>query len=502
MTHKKILPLLHCFALLLVLGIGAVVSGCNKKDDEPDSEYNASESVAITAFTLSADRKVMPKLDSVFFSIDLDHGVVYNADSLPKGTNVGKLVPKITYPNTVASAVIEMKGGQVREGTVDYFNNANDSIDFTGEVKLTLATANNTVSKTYTLKVNVHKEVPDTMYWDKVGAVDLPSRMASPKAQKTVNFKGGALTIIEENDGSLTTATATDVFSANWTKVALNLPFSPQLESLTSSKDNTLYLADDAGNLYSSADGLVWEKLTSGWNAIIGMYGDTLLGIQGTGGARTMTCWPEGVFADMALPEGFPQSGFSAPIEFTNRWTPYPTIVLFGGYPYAANGKSPAWAFDGSQWVDISEIALPAMSGLSVVNYYSFLKSSSGQTKEFEVYLAFGGKLASGSINRTVYVSYDFGINWQKAPEYLQLPSGVDCGYGADALSIAMTRESNLSDRWNLSGPKKLPYQVEGDIISWECPYIFLFGGYDSRGNLYPNIRSGLLQRLSFVPLF
>ena len=48
---------------------------------------------------------------------------------------------------------------------------------------------------------------------------------------------------------------------------------------------------------------------------------------------------------------------------------------------------------------------------------------------------------------------------------------------------------------------KKLPYTVDGMTISWDCPYIFLFGGYTEGGGFNPTIRRGVLTRLTFAPI-
>lgn len=489
---------------MLAVLLGISISACNSNEEPTEEkEYLSTKSVAITNFSLSADIRVMKNLDSVYFSIDLEHGVVFNADSLPKGTKITKLVPKISYPSSVTSAVIEMTGGEHRTGTVNYTPSSTDTIDFTGDVMLTLK-AGNDIEKKYRLKVNVHKTDPDTLYWDRTSSMSLPSRMPAPKAQKTVAYGSGTLSIIEESDGSYTLATTSDVFSGEWQKRALSLGFTPVLEGLTATPAGELFMLSDAGDLMQSADGEQWQQAAADWTAVIGMYGDTLLGTSLRDGKLMMTCWPAGKLPETEMPTDFPLSGFTAPIEFSNRWTPDPTIVIFGGYPYRADGKSGAWAFDGSQWADIASSALPALSGMSVVKYYSYLNSATnGLLREFEVYLAFGGITPQGRINDTVYISYDHGINWQRAPEFMQLPEGVHAGYMPDVVALGTSMQSALSSRWKVSADRRrLPYQIDGDLVKWECPYLFIFGGCDAGMNLYDRIRAGVLQRLTYVPLF
>lgn len=488
-------------ALMACMAAGAMVS-CNASEDDVDNDtvHVTSESVAVTNFSLSPDTRIMRNLDSVFFSIDLEHAIIYNADSLPKGTNITKLVPVIKYPNSVTSAVIEMTGGTHREGTVNYFSNANDTIDFTGDVTLTLGTSKDAITKTYTLKVNVHKEDPDTIYWDRMGEMDLPSLGKDPIAQKSVKLGSGVFSLIQESDGSYTASTTPDIFLENWTTNEVSLSFTPQIETLTSGMDG-LYILDTDGNVWQSESGSSWEHVedASGWSQIIGMYGQSLLGISN----GLLVSLPEGaVPAIISMPEDFPVSGYSNPIEFSNRWTSEPTIVLFGGVTASGKLSTASWAFDGSKWTDISNTALPALDGISVVDYYSYLKSDSNSLlKEFEAYLAFGGRDSLGNLNTTVYITYDHGINWQKAQKFMQLPDDVMAGYMVDALTIGTSMQSNLSDRWKAR--RRLPFEIEGDVIRWDCPYIFLFGGYDAdKTTLCSRIRSGVLQRLTFTPLF
>ena len=120
----------------LILGATAM-SSCNK---ETESEiYQDPVSLAVTAFNLKADID-NPGLDSAYFAIDLQHGVIFNADSLRKGTKIDKVVADITFASTVSEAVIEMSGGTTREGEIDYKSNPSDSIDFTGNVVLRVKT--------------------------------------------------------------------------------------------------------------------------------------------------------------------------------------------------------------------------------------------------------------------------------------------------------------------------------------------------------------------------
>ncbi|MDE5808247.1 MAG: hypothetical protein K2H76_09025, partial [Muribaculaceae bacterium] len=113
--------LLNALPVALMAAVMASgIASCNKKTEEPEDETEKIvylPNVAVTSFKLKANKDVMPKLDSVFFSVDLDHGVIFNADSLPVGAKVNKLVPSISYSSAITSALIIMEGGTTRNDT-------------------------------------------------------------------------------------------------------------------------------------------------------------------------------------------------------------------------------------------------------------------------------------------------------------------------------------------------------------------------------------------------
>ena len=99
------------YILLAAAAVG--IAACNSKADEnPDAP--AYSSATVTDFKLYEDSKILPNLDSVYFSIDLANALIYNADSLPYGTPINKLRPMIT---TGGASVAELH--VPRPGTTD-----------------------------------------------------------------------------------------------------------------------------------------------------------------------------------------------------------------------------------------------------------------------------------------------------------------------------------------------------------------------------------------------
>ena len=107
----------HIAILLLVV---CIMPSCKKDDKETKA---LSESVRISAFSLQADKEVLDNLENVFFTIDLENGLIYNADSLPKGTDVSKLKVKITTDKASKVNIADI------DSTFDYIKNNNVPIN-------------------------------------------------------------------------------------------------------------------------------------------------------------------------------------------------------------------------------------------------------------------------------------------------------------------------------------------------------------------------------------
>lgn len=487
-------------ALISIIGLSLLVISCNaKKEDEPG--YEASSSVEVSAFKLKANRNVMLNLDSVFFSIDLEHGIIYNADSLPMGTNISSLIPVITYPKECTAATIRMTHGLIREGEINYMTSPNDTVDFTGDVSLTLRAQNGVTERTYRLKVNVHKVKPDSLSFDRQATSELPSRFGNPNAQKSVPFKDGVLSIIEEKDGSMTLATS--LRTTEWMKLPLELSFAPDLRSLTAT-DGALYLLDKNGVMYSSTDGSSWITTGKTWQKILGAYGNDLLGLRNEDGKLFHTSL-SGRYPETEVETDFPVSGFSNMLCLTNNWAVDPIGFITGGVKRDGSLVAGTWGFDGHTWAMISNVATPPIQGAVVAPYFVYKQTTTlWKQTEFPVMMLFGGEFADGKLNKVTYISIDNGVNWTIAPESLSLPDIIPPARDADAIILRTPMRGSLTDAWTDRPNKlrqRLNYKLEGYEISWDCPYIYLFGGTTESGELNDLIWVGVLSRLTFMPL-
>lgn len=492
-----------------VLLLAGSVASCNEKTKETDEIAVTVSTVAVKSFSLKADSKILANLDSVFFSIDLDKGVIFNADSLPVGTDISRLIPVVTFTTTMSKADIVVSEEGKEDKTFDYLKNASDSIDFTKKVQLKVTAYDQETSYTYDLKVNVHSQKPDSLMWDKLAMTALPSRKGNPVNQHSVLFKDMALSVVEEADGEFTLASSSDLFKGEWQKQQLTLPFTPDLSSLAATPD-ALWMLDDSGLLYTSPDGMEWSSTGEKWATLIGPYLDCVLGVKAVGSGLVHCHYPdvEGI-ADPDTHPDFPMSGRSAFVSIESEWSDFPTAFFVGGVKPDMTISDATWAFDGTTWARIDDLPAPAVEAPAIVGYvYNRRTSDIFYPYSAEVWLLFGGKKADGTLNDTVYYSYDNGITWRPGSSLMQLPDYVPALQGADGIVMATPLTADITEYWTPTPSSraglwlKPEYTIDGYDITWQCPYIYLIGGYTSDNTLSDTIWRGVLARLAFTPLF
>lgn len=499
-NNVKIINTLRRSAGISFFGIAAVMAtSCNEKSEDVEI-YLTPSNVAVTAFSFNEDDNVMAHLDSVFFSIDLENGVIFNADSLPAGTKIDKLVANIKYSSYITKAVINMEGGETRTGEVDYLTSPTDSLDFTGNVTLTLSTDDDQLSRTYRIKVNVHKLISDELAWGDRTFSTLPSRMANPRTQKSIDFNGLAMSLIEESDGSYTIATSSNLYDNQWQKNRVSFPFTPDVRSLCATTAK-LVILDTNGVMYESTDGSSWTATGETWTAMLGAYLDTAIGIKSGNNDPVYAQYPLKDLNVTTIDPSFPLSGYSNFVILENLWTSSPVGFFVGGTEQDGTISDVTWAFDGSNWIKLAEGGIPQITGASIIPYYGFRYTSSTWTQtEYPVWMVMGGTNNDGTLNRTVYISFDNGVNWGKGSDSLQLPEEIPTMTDFDNVVMNHRKKANLSDAWK-KATRAHDIEVSGDEIYWDCPYIYLLGGFDPQGSLYNTIWRGVLVRLTDTPV-
>ena len=477
-----------------------MLNSCNDKDDEDTIEtYSSSkQTTLITAFGLQANSDVLASLDSVYFTVDYDNGLIYNADSLPKGTDISALKVTISFMNTVSSAVFNITGAtELNDTTINYSSSMTTDLDFTGKTILTVTSADGTQVKDYQVNVLVHKENPDSLVWKQSWRRDLPGLTSKTKSFKVVRH-GDVYRAMSFDGSACYLMTASSPNATSWSNQQADVPFVPQVSSLTATAD-ALYMLDTAGGLWSSADGNAWTSCGVKWHSLLGAYGSRVLGIIADESGYWHDEYPRiDGFEPVAVEDGFPVAHSSDVIVTDNEWTVSQQAIIVGGIDAKGHLLSNVWGYDGSTWGRINNShtsALPALSDATLFSYYTF-KSLSGVRRyaRQSTWYLMGGKLADGSLNDKIYLSNTQGITWTVGDSTLCQASFMPRFYGAQA----MVNQETLT----LGGAANAPRRVKSLITSWECPYIYLFGGYNDRGELLPSVWRGVYNRLTNTPVY
>ena len=498
MTNKTLLyGVLAVMSALLSL---TTLSSCNKDDKEDTtSTYSTStQTTLIRAFGLQADNAVLTSLDSVYFTIDYDNGLIYNADSLPVGTDISALKVTVNFYNTVNSAVFNISGAKEQNDTsITYTSGMSTALDFTGKTILTVTSYDKTQVKDYQIKVLVHKENPDSLKWNQSWRRDLPGITGQTKAFKVVCQND--LYVAMAYDGNacqLMKATAPN--SASWTSQQANVPFVPQVSSLTAAYD-ALYMLDSAGGLWTSADGSEWSACGVTWNSILGAYDNRVLGVMADAGAYLHDEYPRSDdFEPTEVEAGFPIAHASDMIVTTNNWALAQQAIIVGGIDAQGHLLSDVWGFDGMTWGKInnnSTSVLPALADATLFPYYTY-KTLPGVRRcaRQSTWYVMGGKLADGTLNGKIYLTSTQGITWTVGDSTMTQPSFMPRFYGAQAMVN--------NETFTLSGAAGAPRRVQSLVTTWNCPFIYLFGGYNDRGELLPSVWRGVYNRLTNTPVY
>ena len=520
--EKRVLLYILVFALLTSVGVS-----CNNDDNNGDNTVATytSSSTAITGFNLVDNSDILDNLDSVFFTIDLENARIYNADSLPKGTDISRMLANVTYP-TCYSVEVEISNAQ-RMNDTTFIYSSSDTIDFTGDVKITVTALDEVTYRTYDVKVNVHQLESDSLQWGDVAYSTLPSMHGNVDVQKTVSFGDDAYCLMVD-DGYYVLATA-DSPNGAWSKQELTLPFTPDVRSFTAGLEAMYILSASHDDMYASTDGINWTSCGGvQWSSIIGAYQDRVLGVAYDGSTYSYDEYPRRAgFVPTAVDEDFPIEGASNLAVYDNAWGSGDIGICIGGITQSSEYVGHAWGYDGDSWSQLSNNDIGGREGMSLLLYTTFTTDDTDWTyTAYPTLMAWGGRTADGELVKTMYVSRDMGVYWSVADSMMQLPEQIPAMYRADALVFNYTMSdsevrssTSATSSWHTVSPLEMPVWYNtatpvavaetrngGDGISlvteWDIPYIYVFGGYDEYGNTYDTVWRGVLNRLSYKPVY
>lgn len=497
------------YGLFVSAALMPIIS-CNSNEDQP---YVLPTSATVRSFSLAANDKLLPHLDSVFFSIDLYTGDIFNADSLPYGTRTKALVPVILTDGAQSIELSVPRPNDV-DTLYNYLENTSDSIDFSnGPVKLRIVSLDGKTERNYSIKVNVHTVPTDTLVWSRLEKGNLPSLFNVVSEQHTAVSPDGRFFCLTRYQNDYSIATTTDPSSA-WNAIKSDIGFNPDVNSLTATTD-ALYLLDKSGLLYASGDnGASWSATGKVVTDLLGAYSKTLLASKRENSDWYVFEYPTGIYR--SVPSSFPVKNSSTALSISFEMGISPQLILVGGRTGEDKLTAATWGYDGKEWANLTQKPMPeALENLTVVPYFEVLPDTASWRvdRKTSVLLAMSGNREDGTPNDTIFISRDFGMHWSKAPTIMQVPTSVlpsrtraqaylyTSRMSAKKAPVYMRDARTILTSWTNLGYGKPMSRAGEPITEWDVPYIYLFGGENKDGVTYNTIYRGAITSLTFKPL-
>ena len=424
--------------ILLLSTVFALVSCLNA-----DNDYTYTDDSAITSFSISSGKQYVHVIsstggDSIVtneltlsgykFYIDQVNCVIYNPDSLPCGTDAKKLLCSVSAKNSGTVLIKSMTSDSLA------YVSTTDSTDFSADRQLQVYSNSGQGVRKYTVKVNVHKEFPDSFAWHSVPECETMKRFTAVKA---VAVSGGILLFGTDGNNTLVMRGGDN----GWTVCAPNFNHVLAADAYRGvvTKDGRAYISD-AGNIICTADGDLWDQTgtATGITRLVAASRFCIYGYAADG--RLMASSDDGKTwnasdiddAQTLLPTG--ETAYTAyPIptnDFTDRVlligmrdrSLYPadnTLTVWGRIDEGAEGsESQPWAY--YNVAEENKHKAPVLSSISALIYDGAV-------------IVFGAKDGEAP---TVYKTLDNGITWNADTTKLIMPNNF-----SEGLEVAAQRQ-------------------------------------------------------------
>ena len=439
---------------VILLSALALTASCLSDDDQTNITYYSD--TAVTSFSLGTlnrtmwttssegeDSSYVVEIDGSEYDFYIDQLAkrIYNADSLPKGTDAAHVLCSAGTKNG-GLAIWAFKDSAGEDSLV--YLNSTDSVDFTEPRELRVYSNSGLEYRSYTVEVNVHKEDSATINWQAMGAYAPFTALEGMKAlvaggdRLLVLGKSGGETVVYAKDGG-----------AGWTE-ASRLE-GGEVYAGAVARGDSVYAVMADGSVARSQDGASWTR-----EAVAGEVKPVRLVAAGSGRLYGVTAdgrmassahagygWSvDGQPADMSE---LPAADISSAAFALTTNSEAERIVMVGNRDRAAYPEDTvavvwnkieeyAAGSEPHSWIPCNEnnnTRLPNMAGLSVAAYG-------------DVLLAIGGKgagPAAPAAYSCVYVSKDNGLTWRADGSYY-LPE--DFSNGASSVAAMATDDDNF----------------------------------------------------------
>lgn len=375
------------------------------------------------------------------FTVDQLNRMVYNRDSMPVGADT--ILDKILIDTLSVSGWVS--SGEPKDTVID----TSDSLDLTGAInnsgmKLVVHAIDGSVNN-YTLKINVHKQDPDSLVWIEKPAF---SDIATDGSQRAA-LLDDQLMVFTSNRQMFATSTDNERFG--WAEAAVDgLPADVKLQSIIA-YNRQLFATTESKEVYTTADGMNWTRAEALGNNVIALAAvvdnrlSAIVEIDGKQYFNTTdgTVWSDthDTGGNLLLSEVEP--GFPTDNIYTASTTTANGLnrVVVTGMPETDEERTTPWfSLDGKAWADLStssDAYLPAMENPAVFHY--------------------GGQLyAMGGQLDTIYTSAN-SIAWFGTEEKFLPHKDMK---GAGAFSLVVDNADGHHYLWMVTGGNGMPARV------------------------------------------
>ncbi|GHU79036.1 hypothetical protein FACS1894145_2320 [Bacteroidia bacterium] len=403
---------LNLSSLLLIVSLLTSCLGNNKYDEIPDTK-----DAEILSFSLSSDS--VSTLSSVVFSIDQDHNLIYNHDSMAYLTEI-KYKVIVKYTNTDGTNLKNITDGDstwVKSG---------DSIDVSKPLQLqAFSLTGNT--KTYTFQLNIHQIDPDSVQYHQAAS---DQAFLQAEEIQTLLFGNTFYTFTQTADGIKLYSASNAV---DWNEIPLSgLPDNAVVRGIKSNGEKLFAITSD-GDYYESATANSWAKINLDY-PVVSILGYLKLGEGQSqlkeGLSLIIKKDNQEIFAYIAenqwtfgevAPAGFPVSDLAS---FNSERMKFGYLTVIGGISATGEVLNAAWSTgNGVYWAKLTNTVhvFPPLRGANVIFYNN-------------EYWVLNGKQNDGTYNASVYSSLDGGTTWSLRAEKCFYPEDYPKRYGASAV--------------------------------------------------------------------
>lgn len=389
--------------IISFLTVSIVISSCLNSDNN----YEYSTDATVHAFELDTIYGVNYK-----FEIDQIQRLIYNRDSLPLSADT--LIDSIKITTFTTTSGIIMSGTPDTLFNADNYQNLLPAMNSASGLQFKVVAADGITSRLYRLIINVHKEDPDSLVWHKMTSA--PAITTTAQGLKSIVLNDELFVYNAPNAGYKTSIVPSEY---SWQGITPNLPTNAILSTLTNFQEG-LWVNTEDGSVYSSTDGINWQKQESLSGHIVSLL--TAFPANEISGTPTQLsaimknetdgknyfCITDGTtwVQQDEVPEGFPTANYSACTLTTSNGLNQAFLV--GNVSQDDNEQTVPWSsMSGYGWVDLSTTTTshcPALTNPSIIYYDDALYIMGGKLEAF-------------------YKSATGGIAWEKQEEKVVFPA-------------------------------------------------------------------------------